>query len=68
MLEPLYLHDHLRTKELILLIEIFNSCERKYLNLDVSNIPAIPTILDVGNFEYFEVPLQLHLVDLLYKL
>ena len=42
-----------KTKVFIFLIGVFNSCERKYLNLDESSTPAIPTILFEGKPEYF---------------
>ena len=34
-------------------LDIFNSCERKYLNLEESKIPAIPMTIFVGKPEYF---------------
>ena len=42
-----------KTKDLIFVTGTFSSCDRKYINLDESNIPAIPTILFFGKPEYF---------------
>ena len=42
-----------KTRLFIFFTGTFNSCDKKYLNLDESNIPAIPTTLFVGKLEYF---------------